>query len=64
MPEAVAEAVQATGLNLLATIPLDQDVAALDANGVPVSAIPAEAPARVAMNDLLARLFAGQQEKC
>ncbi len=63
LPEAIAEAVKATGLPLLASIPLDQDVAALDADGVPVSTIPPEAPARIAMNDLLARLFQAQQEK-
>jgi CO dehydrogenase maturation factor len=64
LPEAVAEAVKATGLTLLASIPLDQDVAALDADGVPVSSISPEAPARLAMNDLLTKLFAAQQEKC
>ena len=63
LPEAIAEAVKATGLTLLAAIPLDQDVAALDADGVPVSTIPPEAPARIAMNELLARLFQAPQEK-
>ena len=63
LPEAIAEAVKATGLPLLAAIPLDQDVAALDADGVPVSTIPPESPARIAMNELLARLFQAQQEK-
>ncbi len=57
-------AVKATGLPLLAAIPLDQDVAALDADGVPVSTHSArDAPARLAMNALLAKLFAAQQEK-
>ncbi len=64
LPEAVAEAVKATGLTLLAAIPLDQDVAALDADGIPVSTIPPDSPARMAMNDLLAKLFTAQQEKC
>jgi CO dehydrogenase maturation factor len=63
LPEAIAEAVKATGLPLLASIPLDQDVAALDADGVPVSTIPSAAPARIAMNELLAKLFQAQQEK-
>jgi len=62
-PEAIAEAVKATGLNLLASIPLDENVAALDADGVPVSTIPAEAPARLALNELLTKLFAVPQEK-
>jgi CO dehydrogenase maturation factor len=64
LPESIAVAVKATGLQLLACIPLDPDVAALDSDGVPVSTIPPEAPARLAMNDLLAKLFAAQQEKC
>ncbi len=63
LTESSAEAVKATGLTLLASIPLDQDVAALDADGVPVSTIPSGSPARIAMNDLLAKLFTDQQEK-
>jgi CO dehydrogenase maturation factor len=63
IPEAISAAVKATGLPLLAAIPLDQDVAALDADGVPVSTIPPGSPARLAMNALLAKLFADQQEK-
>jgi len=63
LTESIAEAVKATGLTLLASIPLDQDVAALDADGVPVSTIPSGSPARIAMNDLLAKLFTNQQEK-
>jgi len=62
LPEAIAEAVRATGLTLLAAIPLDQDVAALDADGVPVSTIPSDSPARIAMNELLARLFTEQEK--
>ncbi len=64
LPEAISEAVKATGLPLLASIPLDRDVAALDADGIPVSTIPPDSLARLAMNALLARLFAAQQEKC
>ena len=63
LPAAIAAAVEETRLPLLACIPLDQDVAALDADGIPVSTIPSEAPARIAVNDLLAKLFADQQEK-
>jgi CO dehydrogenase maturation factor len=63
LPAPMAAAVQATGLDLLACVPLDQDVAALDADGVPVSTISPESPARTAMNDLLAKLFSAQQEK-
>ncbi len=46
----MAAAVEATGLTLLASIPLDPEVAALDADGVPVSSIPPGAPARIAIN--------------
>ena len=38
-------------------------LAALDADGVPVSTIAPGSPARIAMNDLLAKLFTNQQEK-
>jgi CO dehydrogenase maturation factor len=64
LPEAISAAVKATGLPLLASIPLDRDVAALDADGIPVSQIPPDSLARMAMNALLAKLFAAQQEKC
>ena len=57
----MAEAVAASGLTLLATIPLDPDVAALDADGIPVSTIPANAPARIVMNQLLATLYRAQE---
>jgi CO dehydrogenase maturation factor len=63
LPASVAEAVEATGLALLACIPLDQDVAALDADGVPVSTIPPDAPARIAINQLLDTLYRAQEEK-
>lgn len=62
LSEALAAAVKATGLPLLACIPLDPDVAALDSDGVPVSSISPEAPARLAMNELLTRLFVTPQE--
>jgi CO dehydrogenase maturation factor len=63
LPGPVAEAAEATGLPLLACIPLDQDVAALDADGIPVSTIPPGAPARIAMNQLLDKLYVAQEEK-
>jgi len=61
LPPAMAEAVKASGLPLLAAIPLDPEVAALDADGVPVSAIPANAPARIVINQLLATLYQAQE---
>jgi CO dehydrogenase maturation factor len=63
LPPPMAEAVKATGLPLLAAIPLDEEVAALDADGVPVSTIAESAPARAAINQFLAHLFAAQEEK-
>lgn len=63
LPVSVAEAVEKTGLPLLACIPLDHDVAALDADGIPVSTIPPGAPARIALNHLLDTLYQAQEEK-
>ena len=63
LPASVAAAAEATGLPLLACIPLDQDVAALDADGVPVATIPPDAPARIAINHLLDTLYRAQEEK-
>jgi CO dehydrogenase maturation factor len=50
--------VEASGLPLLATIPLDPAIAAMDAGGMTVRAIPQDAPARRALGGLLDRLFA------
>jgi len=58
LPPAVAAAVSETGLEQLAEVPLDGYVAALDAHGQPLAAIPPDAPARMAVNSLLERLFA------
>ncbi|MFB3819779.1 MAG: AAA family ATPase [Candidatus Methylomirabilales bacterium] len=48
---------EATGLPLLAAIPLDAAVAAMDAGGLTVRAIPPEAPARQALGRVLERLY-------
>jgi CO dehydrogenase maturation factor len=58
---ALRREVEATGLPLLATIPLDPAVAAMDAGGMSVQTIPPEAPARRALDALLERLFATAQ---
>jgi len=50
--------VEATGLPLLATIPQDPAIAAMDAGGLTVKAIPPDAPARRALSGLLDRLLA------
>jgi len=57
LPPAIREAAAATGLPLLGAIPLDNAVAALDANGSPVRGIPAQSPARLALEGLLEKLF-------
>jgi CO dehydrogenase maturation factor len=56
LPSAVCREAQATGLPLVATIPVDTHVAALDAGGTPVTAIPQEAPARLALNTVMENL--------
>ena len=58
LPPAVAREAEATGLPLLAAIPLDDYVAAQDAGGAPVAGIPPDAPARPALNTIMERLFA------
>ena len=52
LPAAVAAEVDASGLPLLAVIPTDDNVAAQDASGVPVLELPADSPARLAVNSL------------
>ena len=57
----LAREVEATGLPLLATIPLDPAIAAMDAGGMSVQTIPPDAPARRALYNLLDSLFAAVQ---
>ena len=58
--EAMQREVAATALPLLATIPLDPAVAAMDAGGMTVRSIPPDSPARLALAALMQRLYAGQ----
>jgi CO dehydrogenase maturation factor len=58
---ALEREVEASGLPLLATIPLDPAIAAMDAGGMTIRAIPHDAPARRALSGLLDRLFAAVQ---
>lgn len=55
---ALSREVEATGLSLVAAVPLDAHVASLDADGVAVADIPPDAPARLALNNIMERLFA------
>ncbi|HWQ55767.1 MAG TPA: AAA family ATPase [Bryobacteraceae bacterium] len=49
---------EATRLPLIAAVPLDAHVASLDADGVAVAGIPPDSPARLAVNNIMERLFA------
>ncbi len=62
IPPIVRREVELTGLPLLATIPLDSNITALDASGSAFSAIPQDAPAKLAMKALLEPMFACRQE--
>ena len=56
LPAAVRDEAEASGLTLLAVIPMDDNVAALDAGGIAVGDIPDDAPARQAVNALMERV--------
>jgi len=57
LPEAVRSEAEAAGLPLVAAIPLDQNVAAGDAEGAPAARIAADAPARAALDRLMEQTF-------
>jgi len=58
LPDGVRAAVEETGLPLLSVIPLDANVAAMDAGGMAIGEIPANSLARQAVNAVLAKFFA------
>jgi CO dehydrogenase maturation factor len=58
---ALEREIEASGLPLLARIPPDPAIAAMDAGGTTVRAIPQDAPARRALSGLLERLFATER---
>jgi len=64
LPPLVDQEVSATGLRLLAVVPEDPHVAAMDAGGKTVSDIPGGSPARSAVNSLMEELFAGDLARC
>lgn len=55
LPEAVRREAGMTGLPLAAVIPLDEEVAGGDASGAPAAQLPAGAPARIALEELMER---------
>ncbi len=57
LPAGVQAEVAATGLTLLAAVPHDASVAEMDGGGFAVASIPADAPARTAINILLTNLM-------
>jgi CO dehydrogenase maturation factor len=63
LPPVVRREAEATGLPLLAIIPLDPNITALDAAGDAFSTIPQEAPARMAIEAMLEGMFAALEEK-
>jgi len=64
LPPIVRREVEATGLSLLATIPLDPNITALDAAGSAFFTIPPDAPAKIALETMLQKMFVRQQEIC
>jgi CO dehydrogenase maturation factor len=63
LPGAILAAVEATGLPLLAIIPLDPRITTSDAAGTPLASISQDAPARVALTAMLSKLFPNHQER-
>lgn len=59
LPAEVGREAELTGLPLLATVPLDAHVTESDAGGMPVAAIPGDAPARRAVAGVMERMFVG-----
>lgn len=57
LPDGVKSEAEKTGLPLLAIIPFDSWVAQMDGGGAAVATIPSDAPARNAINGLLAELL-------
>lgn len=58
LPDGVKKEVEATGLQLMAVVPMDENVAAMDGGGMAVGDIPSNSPIRVSVNALMEDLFA------
>jgi len=63
LTEELQRAIQDTGLPLAAAVPLDEQVMALDARGIPVAHAAPDARVRAVLSVLLESLFANHQEK-
>lgn len=57
LPEGVRAEVEATGLPLLKVVPMDEQVAAMDAGGVAIGDIPADAAARLAVGEIMSAII-------
>jgi len=57
LPDGVKAEIEASGLPIAAIVPMDDNVAAMDAGGMAVGDIPALAPARMAVNALMGELL-------
>lgn len=57
LPPAVQAEVDAAGIPLLAVVPFDNNVADMDAGGMAVGDIPSDSPARIAVNDLMEKIY-------
>jgi CO dehydrogenase maturation factor len=53
LPDGVRTEAEATGLPILAIIPMDDNVAAMDAGGMAIADIPSDSPTRVSLKRLL-----------
>ncbi|MHB9036246.1 MAG: ATP-binding protein [Armatimonadota bacterium] len=56
LPEGVRIAVEETGLPLVAVVPMDENVAAMDAGGIAIGDIPADAAARTCVEQFMSAL--------
>jgi CO dehydrogenase maturation factor len=63
VPPDVLSQAKATGLPVLATVPLDMHVVDQDALGAPIASIASDAPARLVIEAALAKIFVAAQEK-
>jgi len=57
LPPAVKAEIDNSELDILAVVPLDDNVSAMDAGGMAVGDIPADSPARIAINSLMERVL-------
>jgi len=63
LPAGVAAEVDATGLPLVGVFPMDENVAAMDAGGIAIGDIPADAPVRVGVGNLMEKITSLCQSK-